>query len=99
MTTYHTIDCRWDPDTDPNSLGRCDDPDHPSRTTQRRLRRLMEMLLYSGGGGALTDAYKIVAAYPFLLPEYALKLKERSAEIRRQKTLERLRARRRPRAA
>jgi hypothetical protein len=84
------IDCRWDPDTDPNGVGRCEDPDHPSRATKRRLCRLLDMMLW---GDDLTDAYKIVAVYPFLQAEYAPKLKQRSAEIRRQSALERLRSR------
>lgn len=81
------IICRWSPDTDPNSLGPCEDPDHPSRTTRRRHRLLLDMLLE---GDSLTDAYKIVAAYPYLRAEYGPKLKERSAEIRRRETRDRL---------
>ena len=93
MTTYHAINCRWSPDTDPNSVGPCEDPDHPSRTTQRRHHLLLDMLLH---GDDLTDAYKIVAAYPYLRAEYVPKLKERATEIRRRATRERLCALRRP---
>ena len=93
MTTYRAIDCRWSPAIDPNSVGPCEDPDRPSRMTQRRHRLLLDMMLH---GDDLTDVYKIVAAYPYLRCEYAPKLKERAAEIRRRATLERLRAGRQP---
>jgi hypothetical protein len=93
MTTYRAIDCHWSPDIDPNSVGPCEDPDRPSRKTQRRHRLLLDMMLH---GDDLTDVYKIVAAYPYLRCEYAPKLKERTAEIRRRATLERLRAGRQP---
>jgi hypothetical protein len=96
MTTYCAIDCRWSPDLDPNSLGPCEDPDCPSRTTQRRHRLLLAMMLE---GDDLTTARKIVATYPYLRSEYLPKLKERAGEIRRRATLERLRARRHSRAA
>jgi hypothetical protein len=93
MTTYRAINCRWSPDIDPNSVGPCEDPDHPSRKTQRRHRLLLDMMLH---GDDLTDVCKIVAAYPYLRSEYAPKLKERAAEIRGRATLERLRADRHP---
>ena len=93
MTPHRTIRYRWSPDLELNGLGPYEDPDHPSRTSRRRHRLLLDMMLQ---GDNLTDAYKIVAAYPYLQPEYAEKLKERAAEIRRRATLERLRARRIP---
>jgi hypothetical protein len=79
--------------TSGNSVGPCEDPDRPSRMTQRRHRLLLDMMLH---GDDLTDVYKIVAAYPYLRCEYAPKLKERAAEISRRATLERLRAGRQP---
>ena len=85
----HPIARHWSPDTDPNSLGPCEDPDHPSRTSQRRHRLLLDMLLL---GDDLTDAYKIVTAYPYLRAEYGPKLKERAAKIRSRETLDRLRS-------
>lgn len=88
-TTHLAIDCRWDPDTDLNAVGPCEDPDHPSRVTKRRHRLLLNMLLL---GNDLTDARKILSAYPYLQSEYAGKIRVREEEIRRAARLEQLRA-------
>ncbi len=81
------IDCRYDPDTDLNSLGRCEDPDHPSTASKRRHRRLLDMLLL-GYDQSLSDVRKILLAYPYLRAEYGPKLDARAAEIREQKEAE-----------
>ena len=63
---YKVLDCRWDPDTSPNSIGPMEDPLRPSPNTRKRLHRLLDMLLTYPSAESIGQAGKILAGYPWL---------------------------------
>jgi hypothetical protein len=83
------VSCRWSVDCDVNSFQPAN-PDNPSRSTIRRNRRLLDMLLSAGD---VATARKIVAAYHPHFRDYEDKIRQCAAEIRSKETLERLRTR------
>jgi hypothetical protein len=71
MSHRYALDCRWNPDTDVNSLGPLErDPDNPSPRSRHRLHRILEILLYAPSTESIVQADKILAAYPYLRDEY-----------------------------
>ena len=68
---FKSLDCRWDPNTDINSLGPLErNPSNPSRRTRERNRRLLEILLDTPTAWSIAQADKILAAYPYLRDQW-----------------------------
>ena len=73
---YKVLDCRWDPNTTPNTIGPTEDPRRPSPNTRKRLHRCMDMLLTYPSAESIAQAGKILAGYPWLRAEWEPRLIE-----------------------